>query len=183
MPSKQWDKDTNIFCSIVIIVWPTILVCWGYPGFKASWMTLVVKNLPANAGDVRYVSSSPGWGRSPGGGNGNPFQCSCLENPMDRGAWWVHRVPKSQTRLNLRSTHAHTMHILSALKVLHSREPLSTRNIRTVGYLMIWCPVRSQLPRIKSQLHQVLAVWICWNYLISYILNCLEWNGDKSVPK
>ena len=56
-----------------------------------------------------------------------------------------------------------------ALKVLHSRTPLSTRNIETVGYLMIWCPARSQLPRIKSQLHQVLADWICWNYLISYV--------------
>ena len=44
----------------------------------------MVKNLPANAGDV---GSIPGWGRSPGEGNGNPLQYSCLENPMDRGAW------------------------------------------------------------------------------------------------
>ena len=48
---------------------------------------LVVKNLTANAGDVRDVDLIPGLGRSPGGGHGNPFQCSCLENPMDRGAW------------------------------------------------------------------------------------------------
>ena len=45
----------------------------------------MVKNLPANAGDVRDVGSIPGWGRSPGGGHGNPLQYSCLENPMDRG--------------------------------------------------------------------------------------------------
>ena len=45
----------------------------------------VVKNLPANAGDARHVSSIPGSGRSPGGGNENPLQYSCLENPMDRG--------------------------------------------------------------------------------------------------
>ena len=53
----------------------------------------VVKNLPANAGDVDSVS---GLGRSPGEGNGNPLQYSCLENPTDRGAWWatVHGVKK-----------------------------------------------------------------------------------------
>ena len=50
-----------------------------------------------NAGDTRYVGLIPGSGRSPGGGNGNPFQCSCLKNPMDRGAWWatVYGVTKS----------------------------------------------------------------------------------------
>ena len=62
---------------------------------------LVVKNLPANAGDVRDVGLIPGWGRSPGGGHGNPLHYSCMENPMDREAWraTVHRVAKSQTRL------------------------------------------------------------------------------------
>ena len=61
----------------------------------------VVKNLPADAGDIRVVGSIPGSGRSPGGGLGNPLQYSCLENPMDRGAWRasVHRVPKCWTRL------------------------------------------------------------------------------------
>ena len=53
----------------------------------ASQVALVVKNLPANAGDVRDESSIPGLGRSPGEGNGNPLQYSCVENPMDRGAW------------------------------------------------------------------------------------------------
>ena len=50
-------------------------------------MTLVVEKLPANAGDVRDAGSIAGPGRSPGGGHGNPLQYSCLENPMDRGAW------------------------------------------------------------------------------------------------
>ena len=65
------------------------------PSF-ASQMGLVVKNPPANAGDVRDVSLIPGSGRYPGGGHGNPLQCSYLENPMDRGAWWatVHRVDR-----------------------------------------------------------------------------------------
>ena len=61
----------------------------------------MVKNPPARAGDIRDVGSIPGLRRSPGGGHGNPLQYSCLENPMDRGAWLatVHRVAKSQTQL------------------------------------------------------------------------------------
>ena len=61
-------------------------------------------------GDKRDVSSIPGSGRFPGGGNGNPLQYSCLENPMDRGAWWatVHRVTKSQIWLNQQHTHTCT---------------------------------------------------------------------------
>ena len=50
-------------------------------------MALVVKNMPASAGDIRDVGSIPGLGRSPGGGHGNLLQYSCLENPMDKGAW------------------------------------------------------------------------------------------------
>ena len=50
---------------------------------------LVVKNLPANSGDARDADSIPGSGRSPGEGAGSPPQCSCLENPEDRGAWWA----------------------------------------------------------------------------------------------
>ena len=59
----------------------------------------MVKNLPANAGDIRHMGSIPGLGRSPGEGNGNPLQYSFLENPMDREAWQVtvHGVTKSQT--------------------------------------------------------------------------------------
>ena len=55
-----------------------------------------VKHLPANAGDPRLI---PGVGRSPGKGNDNPLQYSCLGNPMDRGAWWatVHGVTESDT--------------------------------------------------------------------------------------
>ena len=61
----------------------------------------MVKKLPASAGAAGDVGSIPGSGRSPEEGNDNPLQYSCLENPMDRGAWWaaVHGVAKSQTRL------------------------------------------------------------------------------------
>ena len=54
---------------------------------RASQVMLVVKNIPANAGDIRCAGSILGSGRSPGKGNGNPLQSSCLENPMDGGAW------------------------------------------------------------------------------------------------
>ena len=59
----------------------------------------MVKNPTANTGDIRDVSLIPGSGSSPGGGHGNPLQYSCLENPMDRGAWWatVHRVAELDT--------------------------------------------------------------------------------------
>ena len=53
----------------------------------ASQVALVIKNSPANAGDTRDMGSIPGSGRSPGRGHGNPLQYSCLENPLDRGAW------------------------------------------------------------------------------------------------
>ena len=75
---------------------------------QAFQVVLVVKNLPASARDVRDAGSNPGLGRSPGGGHSNPLQYSCLENPMDRGAWQatVNRVAQSQTQLKWLSTHA-----------------------------------------------------------------------------
>ena len=65
----------------------------GFPGGTS------IKNLPANAGDVRDLGSIPGSGRAPGKGHGDSLQYSCLENSMDRGAWWalVHRVSKCWT--------------------------------------------------------------------------------------
>ena len=72
------------------------MVVLGLPGGS------VVKNLPASAEDARDVGLIPGSGRSPGEGNGNPLQNSCLENPMDRGAWWatVHGMAKGWTQRN-----------------------------------------------------------------------------------
>ena len=69
----------------------------------------MVKNPPANVGDIRDGSLIPGSGRSAGGGHGNPLQYSCLENPMDRGAWQAtaHGVAKNQTQLKRLSRHAH----------------------------------------------------------------------------
>ena len=75
--------------------WDNNTVLWGFPGGA------VVKNLPVSEGDLRDMGSIPGSGRSPGGRHGNPLQCSCLENPMDRGAWQatVRGVTKSQAQL------------------------------------------------------------------------------------
>ena len=72
--------------------WGFLCDCW------ASRVALVVKNPPANAGDIRDTGSIPGLGLSPGDGQPNPLQYSCLENPMDRGAWQavVHSVSKSR---------------------------------------------------------------------------------------
>ena len=63
---------------------------------RASQGALLVKNPPASAGDVRDMDSVPGLGGSPGRGHGNSLQYSCLENPIDRGAWWatLHEVTK-----------------------------------------------------------------------------------------
>ena len=61
-----------------------------------SQVTLIVRNLPANAGDIRDTGLIPELGRSPGEGNGNPLQYSCLENPMDRGPWQAKQTMGSQ---------------------------------------------------------------------------------------
>ena len=81
-------------------------------------MALVVKNPPANTGDIRDAGSIPGPGRSPGEGHDNPLQYSCLENPMDREAWWTTVCGLKRVRHNWRDcactrtcahTHTHTL--------------------------------------------------------------------------
>ena len=78
-------------------------------GRGASQVVLVVKNPPANTGDVREAGSIPGSERSPEGGHGNLFQYSCLENLMDREAWWatVHSMAQGRTWLKQLSTAQH----------------------------------------------------------------------------
>ena len=95
------------FCSFLYMLW-------------ASQVAQVVKNRPANAGDINDMSLIPGSGRSLGGGHGNPLQYSCLENLLDRGAWWtmVHRVSKSQTRQKWLSMHVHIYGIFDSKKFL-----------------------------------------------------------------
>ena len=80
----------------------------------------MVKNPPANIGDIRDESSILGLGRSPGGGHSNPFQYSCLENPMDRGAWRaiVHRVSQSWTQLSNVAQHSTTLYYILVYIIL-----------------------------------------------------------------
>ena len=88
------------------------MLCWDLCRQNgASQVAQVIKNLPANALDVRDASSIPGLGRSPGGGHSNQLQYSCLENPMDRGDWWaiVQRASQSWLRLKRLSTHTHSL--------------------------------------------------------------------------
>ena len=93
----------------------------------------MVKNPSAGARDVKDSGSIPESGRSPGGGHGNPLQYSCLEHPMDRGAWQavVHGVAKNLTRLKRLSTH--TQHVN-----LNDRSS-PTNRITLKGYLKIPC--------------------------------------------
>ena len=89
---------------VLWILWHIMVACfllsvysWLLKNYGAFQVALVVKNLPANVGDIRDVGSIPGSERSPGEGHSNLLQYSCLENPMDRGIWWaiVHRVSES----------------------------------------------------------------------------------------
>ena len=88
---KPWVSESGSVCSKYCQ--PHLVLT--HSNAQASQMASVVKNPPASVGDV---GSIPGSGRSPGEGSGTPLQYSCLENPMERGAWWatVHGVAKSQ---------------------------------------------------------------------------------------
>ena len=122
---QLWAHTLSCFAGGILVPWPGIkpaslalqhgVLTTGPPGkspvfilnfthtsgILVSQVALTVKNPPANPGEVRDSGSVPGLGRYPGERNGNALQCSCLENPMDRGAWWatVHGVTKSKTRL------------------------------------------------------------------------------------
>ena len=89
---------------LIIIVWnyrdgEQISYCSGLETVVDFPGGTVVKNLPTSAGDPRDMLSIHGSDRSPGGGNGNPLQCSCLENTMDRGAWWAAAYGVAQSRI------------------------------------------------------------------------------------
>ena len=98
---------------------------WGFPGGP---------EVKASASKVGDLGSIPGWGRSPGEGNGNPLQYSCLENPMEGGAWQVavHGVAKSQTRL---SYFTFTFHFLNAfyLETIPRQQPYQLLSLNSSG--------------------------------------------------
>ena len=99
-PTLSDPMDCSLPGSSVHGIFQARVLEWGAIAF--SMVVLVVKNLSINEGDIRNASLIAGLGRSPGEGNGNPLQYSCLENPLDRGTWWatVHGVAESRTRLS-----------------------------------------------------------------------------------
>ena len=99
-------------------------------------MVLLIKNLPANAGDTRDVGSIPGFRRSPGVGNGNPLQHSCLEHPMNRGAWRapVHGVAKEWDA----SEHAHTGHADTPVPSAFAQPGPRTRRLHLHSLCPCW---------------------------------------------
>ena len=123
-----------------------ILIRVGFPGGS------VVKNPPANAGDTEDVGSIPALGRSPGGGNGDPLQYSCLGKSMDRGAWEVvvHGVTKSWTWLS----NWHTHYKSNEQILLQGRQRAGTMSM--LSYT-VCCSKHFQTP--------VILHWKCWKKL------------------
>ena len=153
----------------------------------ASQVVLVIKNLPANAGDIRDTGSVPELGRSPGEGHGNPLQYSCLENPMDRGAWWatVHRVAKSWTQLKRFSMHT--------LMLSHSLSP------PFLTLTVTWSKVAQSCPTLCdpmdcslrcSSIHGIFQAWVLeWGaketdycYLVTKLYTTFHDPMDYSLP-
>ena len=104
------------------------LVCFST---EAPQVALEVNNMPASAGDIRDVGLIPGLRRSPRGGHGNPLQYSCLDNPMDRGAWraMVHRVAKSRTQLKRLSTYTHKSEIVGSQELCFGPRPVIAKAV------------------------------------------------------
>ena len=127
-----------------------------------------VKNPPANAGDSGGLGLIPGSGRSAGGGHGYPLQCSCLENPMDRGAWKasVLRVTKSWTRQWSEHTHPPTPHLCMCGPCTHQVPSWST--------LLTKCHTLSLLVRAWTRLH---PAGICMFGGSNLVLNLHEWEA------
>ena len=125
----------------------------------ASQVALVVETPPANAGDTRgrLIHESGG---SPGGGHGNPLQCSCLENPMNRGAWWaaVHGVTKSRTRLKRLGKHVHSLisilYIVSIVYICHFNLPIHNER-----FLCFWRAIVRQFLLHHVYITRQLVKW------------------------
>ena len=156
----------------------------GFACGTSSQVVLVIKNLPANTGDIRDVGSILWLGRSPGGGYGKLLNYACLGNPMDRGAWWatVHRVPQSQTQLKWLSKHAPLPNHLQQRFLRKNEEKYKNESLRRINRRNSrsslsrgnhLCPV-PESPVLKHFLHltshftlflRVLRGWI-WKKLV-----------------
>ena len=130
-----WIPDGCLGSSNALLFAPPRL---GFPGGASD------KEPTSSAGDLRDTGSIPGSGRYPSqGGHGTPLQCSCLENPMDRGVWRsvVHRVTNSHTRLKWLSTHMPVSELSSPALASVISMPFSPRALSPSLLLLICCNV------------------------------------------
>ena len=135
-----------------------LLFCWSFGLPWASQAVIVVQNPSANAGNTRDTSSisGSGWGRSIGEGNGNALWYSCLENPMDRGAWQaaVHSVAKSQALLQGLSTHTRVALVLKnppAMQETLVQGDILKKGIATDSSILAWrSPCTEEPGRLQS---------------------------------
>ena len=148
---------------------------WNLGFYEQASQVALVRNLPASAGDIRDMDSISGSGRSPAGGHSNPLQYSCLENPMDRGAWQatVHRFAKSGTQLKWLNRHTHSLsHI--ALLTGTEKELRFMFNFCFSCFLICSCILLDSLrylllhyfQELLDNLPQILfplqMLWTCW---------------------
>ena len=162
--------SSNVVMNILIhYFWVLMQVC------LASQVVLLVKNPSANAGDVRDAGSSPGLGRSPGGGPGKQLQYSCLENPMDRGAWraTIHGITKSQTWLKQLSMHTHKS--VYKIKISEGTQ-LGPKDIDILALIVIGKLLPEKVPICIS----IDSIWmsICFKTIYKLRRISIPWNRN-----
>ena len=150
-----------------IFLYFTVFLPFDCGTFQASLVALVLNDVPANAEDIRDAGSIAGSGRSPGGGPGSPVQCSCLESPMDRGAWRavVHRVTKSHTRLKPLA-HTRTRGAFQS----HTEHKISTMKAVPITSVNTWPHCTPTSPHLTSHLKQIPGVtWFPYTYFSMWL--------------
>ena len=178
-------KQSLHFSSLVSFSPSHPLPCRGVRvDYVAFLVVLVVKNPPANAGNLRDMGFIRGSGRAPGGGNDNPLQYSCLENPMERGAWWAtaHGVAESWTQVRLLSMHAHKSVLFSTESPGPRIVPDTSKRTHSLNdyYLLLFFHWRS---KIKGQRHMV---WCSYSaHILSssiiYHSKFLNWASTNTI--
>ena len=157
-------------------------------------MALVVKNLPANVGDLRDSGSIPGSGRSPGGGWGNPLWCSCLENPNDRGAWQatVHAVEESDsteatqhacTCASFTSSEMIRQPLLTVIMISFDPDPMSHSPEVVENSFLFLCFTLSWVPRHGSVNFEIFTrPLIIKHFYFTYFCNYFLQVGNRLLP-
>ena len=132
---------------------------------------MVKKNPPASAGDRRDTGLIPRSRRSPGGGHDSPLQCSCLQNPMDRGAWWatVHRVTKSDSIEVTSHTHTHTDTYTKLFYSVQFSHSVVSDSLRPHGLQHTRPPCPSSAPRVFYYYYTKK------NYFVVYLKFTFNW--------